>query len=147
MTTPHTPDMPTAAFIAGPDRRAGQLAILGGAFGIAAFACLISFLLTSSSAGDQGLSRLLLRSHAVGVILQSLGLIPLALALDAIARRNLPGSNRSTGVAAVALLALVKLVHIALAIGTLIGCSTYPVWSALAGRWLVLRGKAGVAAA
>ena len=31
-------------------------------------------------------------------------------------------------------------VHIALAIGTLIGCSTYPIWTALTGRWLLLRG-------
>lgn len=29
-------------------------------------------------------------------------------------------------------------VHLALAVGTLIGCSTYPIWSALAGRWLLL---------
>jgi hypothetical protein len=32
-----------------------------------------------------------------------------------------------------------QIVHIALAIGTLIGCSTYPIWTALAGRWLLLR--------
>jgi hypothetical protein len=39
-----------------------------------------------------------------------------------------PGTDRANGI-----------VHIALAIGTLIGCSTYPIWTALAGRWLLLR--------
>jgi hypothetical protein len=32
-----------------------------------------------------------------------------------------------------------SLVHLALAIGTFIGCSTYPIWAALTGRWLLLR--------
>jgi hypothetical protein len=35
-----------------------------------------------------------------------------------------------------------EIVHIALAIGTLIGCSTYPIWAAPAapaGRWMLLR--------
>lgn len=40
-----------------------------------------------------------------------------------------PGTEKANGI-----------VHMALAIGTLIGCSTYPIWSALAGRWLVSRG-------
>jgi len=40
-----------------------------------------------------------------------------------------PGTERANGI-----------VHLALAIGTLIGCSTYPIWTALAGRWLILRG-------
>ncbi len=39
-----------------------------------------------------------------------------------------PGTDRANGI-----------VHLALAIGTLIGCSTYPIWTALAGRWLILR--------
>jgi hypothetical protein len=32
-----------------------------------------------------------------------------------------------------------QIVHIVLAIGTLIGCSTYPIWTALAGRSLLMR--------
>ncbi|WP_213947500.1 hypothetical protein [Luteibacter sp. dw_328] len=40
-----------------------------------------------------------------------------------------PGTERANGI-----------VHMVLAIGTLIGCSMYPLWSALAGRWLLLRG-------
>ena len=31
-----------------------------------------------------------------------------------------------------------------MAIGTLIGCPTYPLWSGLAGRWLLVRGAVGV---
>jgi hypothetical protein len=208
------------------------LAILSGVFGIAAFACLILFLVMRPSAADQQTSHLLLRTHDVGVVLQSLCLIPFALALGAIAPRDSRGSSRVTGAAAVSLLALVvilmllslvkvvadvlymipqgavgvwliaacrqiasslprglrrlgivagiglilvtvfpigyslfvdpailhgpvsdddptppgtdranEIVHIALAIGTLIGCSTYPIWTALAGRWLLLRGS------
>lgn len=210
--------------------RAGWLAIISGAFGIAAFATLIMFLVMRPSEADQGTAHLLLRSHDAGIILQSLCLIPLALALDAIARVASPGLSRVTVVAAVTFLILVvvfvllssvkaiadvlymvpqgavgvwlivvsrqtanalplglrrlgivagaglilisvfpigyslfvdpailhgpvsdtdptppgtetanRIVHIALAIGTLIGCSTYPVWSALVGRWLLSR--------
>lgn len=223
--------MQTSSGTAGSDRLAGCLAILGGAFGIVAFACLILFLVTRPSAAGQSASHLLLRSHDVGVILQSLCLMPLALALDAIARRESRGSGRATGAAAAACLALIvvllslsffklvadvlymipqgavggwlivvcrqmanglprglrrlgivagaglllvsafpigyalfvdpailrgpvsdddptppgtekadQIVHIALAIGTLVGCSTYPIWAALAGRWLLVRG-------
>jgi hypothetical protein len=213
------------------NRFAGRLAIVSGVFGVAAFACLIAFLVMRPSDADRQTSHLLLRGHDAGIILQSLCLIPLALALDALARRHSPGSSRATVAAALAFLALVvvlvllglskvvadvlymipqgavggwlivlclqkanglptglrrlgivagvglllisvfpigyalfvdpailhgpisddhaappgtgsanRIVHIALAIGTLIGCSMYPLWSALAGRWLLLRG-------
>ncbi len=206
--------------------------MLSGAFGLVAFVCLILFLVMRPSAADQSASRLLLRSHDVGVILQSLSLMPFVLALDAIARRESRGSSRARGTAAVAILALIvvlmsssfiklvadvlymipqgalgawlivvcrqvanglprglrrlgivagaglilistfpigyalfvdpailhgpvsdddptppgtekadQIVHIALAIGTLIGRSMYPIWAALAGRWLLLRGR------
>jgi hypothetical protein len=211
------------------NRFAGRLAITSGVFGIAAFACLIVFLVTRPS--DQQTSHILLRSHDAGIILQSLCLIPFAMALDAIARQHSPGSGRGMGAAAVTFLSLVVvltllgianvvadvlymipqgavggwliavclqktnglpkglrilgilagvglilislfpigyslfvdpamlrgpisddaptplgtrrangIVHVVLAIGTLIGCSMYPIWSALAGRWLTLRG-------
>jgi hypothetical protein len=212
------------------DRLAGRLAILSGLLGIVAFACLILFLVLRPSPGDHLTSQLLLRSHDVGVILQSLCLMPLALALGAIARRDSPSSSRTTGAAGIAFLCLVvvlmllslakvaadvlymipqgavglwlivacrraasglprglrilgivagvglllvsvfpigyalsvdpailrgpigdddptppgtdtanQVVHIVLAVGTLIGCSTYPIWSALTGRWLLAR--------
>ncbi len=221
--------MPSSAVIPlSRDRLAGRLAIISGVFGIAAFACLIVFLVMRPA--DPRIAHLLLRSHDAGIILQSLCLIPFTLALDAIARRHSPGSSRVTVAAAMAFLALVvvlmllsfakvvadvlymlpqgavglwliivcrqvakalptglrrlgsvagigllliaifpigyavfvdsaifygpvsdddptppgteranEIVHIALAIGTLIGCSTYPIWTALAGRWLLLR--------
>ena len=223
--------MQSFAVSPGSNRLAGRLAILSGTFGIAAFACLILFLVMRPSAADQHTSHLLLRSHDVGVILQSLCLMPFALALDAIARQDSRGSSRATGAAGVCFLALIVvlmllslvkvvadvlymipqgavggwlivacrqranglprglrrlgvlagiglilvtvfpigyslfvdpailhgpvsdddptppgteranvIVHIALAIGTLVGCSTYPIWAALAGRWLLLRG-------
>jgi hypothetical protein len=227
MTTQSSTKMSASAH-----RLAGRLAILGGIFGIAAFGCLIAFLVMRPSEGDQWLALVLLRSHDAGVVLQSLCLIPFALALDAIARGQSVGSSRVVaGVAVSSLILIVALmalsfarivadvlymipqgavgawlivvcrqsaiglprglrilgivagvgllliaafpigyalfvdtaifhgpisdddatppgtekantiVHVALAVGTLIGCSTYPIWTALAGRWLLLRGR------
>jgi hypothetical protein len=210
------------------DRRAGRLAIISGIFGMLAFVCLMAFLVMRPSEADGRTAHFLLRGHDVGIIFQSLFLIPLALALDAINRRRSPGSSRVMAIAAVTFLTLIivlvslsfaklvadvlymipqgavggwlivvcrqsatglprglrilgiaagvglilisifplgyamfvdsailhgpisdddptppgteranEIVHIALAIGTLIGCSTYPIWSALAGRWLL----------
>jgi hypothetical protein len=181
---------------------------------------------------DQQTSHILLRSHDAGIILQSLCLMPFALALGAIARQQSPESSRVMGTAAVAFLGLVVLlvllgfvkvvadvlymipqgavggwliavclqkanglpkglrmlgvvagvglilislfpigyslfvdpamlrgpisdnaptppgtdrangiVHMVLAAGTLVGCSMYPLWSALAGRWMLSREK------
>lgn len=221
---------PSAAIPKSGDRLAGRLAILSGLSGIVSFICLILFLVLRPSPGDHLTSQLLLRSHDVGVILQSLCLMPLVLALDAIARRDVPASSRKMRPAGIACLTLVvvlmllslakvaadvlymipqgavglwliaacrqaanglprglrilgivagiglllvsafpigyamsvdpailrgpvsdddptppgtdtanQVVHIVLAVGTLVGCSTYPVWSALTGRWLLTR--------
>jgi hypothetical protein len=215
------------------NRRAGWLAIVSGIVGLAAFACLIVFLVMRPA--DQQTAHILLRSHDAGVIVQSLCLIPLVLALGALARQRSPGSGRGGAVAAMVFLALVialmvlgsaglvadvlymipqgalgvwlivvcqrnaaglppglrwlggvagvgliligifpigyaafvdaailhgpisdndpappgtdkanQVIHILLAIGTLIGCPTYPLWSGLAGRWLLVRGTVGV---
>jgi hypothetical protein len=209
------------------NRLAGRLAIVSGVAGMAAFACLIAFLVMRPSEGGQA-AHMLLRNHDAGVILQSLCLIPFALALDAIARQHSPGASRVMVAAAVTFLSLVVvlmllsfvevvadvlymipqgavggwliavcwhnanglprglrrlgivagvglilisiftigyalyvdpailhgpisdddptppgtdrangIVHIVLAIGTLVGCSMYPLWTALAGRWLL----------
>ncbi|QWT21556.1 hypothetical protein KPL74_06005 [Bacillus sp. NP157] len=210
-------------------RRAGWLAIVSGIVGLAAFACLIVFLVMRPA--DRQTAHILLRSHDAGVIVQSLCLIPLVLALSAIARRRSPGSGRGGAIAAVVFLTLIvalmvlgsasivadvlymvpqgalgvwlivvcgrntiglskglrwlgvvagvglvlvgvfpigyawfvdpailhgpisdnghapagtekanQIIHILLAVGTLIGCPTYPLWSALTGRWMLLRG-------
>lgn len=210
------------------NRLAGRFAVISGVFGIAAFACLIAFLVLRPSGAEHQTSHLLLRSHDAGIILQSLCLIPFALALDALARQHSPGSTRLTAAAAITFLILIvvlmvlsfvnaiadvlymipqgalgvwlivvcrqnaiglpsglrklgvvagiglilislfpigyalfvdpailhgpisdndptppgtdmanSIVHMILALGTLIGCSMYPLWSALAGRWLL----------
>jgi hypothetical protein len=213
------------------NRLAGRLAIISGLFGIAAFACLVAFLVMRPSEADQRASHILLRSHDAGIIIQSICLIPFTLVLDSIARQHslrlsrvmvaaaitflslivillllsfvnvvadvlymipqgafggwlivvcrqningLPSGLRRLGMVAGVGLILISIfpvgyslfvdpaillgpiadddptppgtdranaiVHLALAIGTVIGCSTYPLWSALAGRWLLLRG-------
>jgi len=214
------------------NRLAGRFAVIGGVFGIAAFACLIAFLVLRPSGAEQQTSHLLLRSHDAGIILQSLCLIPFVLALDAIARQRSPESTRLMVAAAIIFLILIvvltllsfvnaiadvlymipqgalgvwlivvcrqnanglpsglrklgvvagiglilislfpigyalfvdpailhgpisdndptppgtdranNIVHMVLALGTLIGCSMYPLWSVLAGRWLLVRGN------
>ena len=219
---------PTASPISG-NRLPGRLAIISGVFGIAAFACLVVFLVMRPS--DPQTSHILLRSHDAGVIVQSLCLMPFALALGAIARQQSHETGRVMGIAAVTSLTLVVIlmvlsfvnivadvlymipqgavggwliavcrqhanglpkglrilgivagvglllisvfpigyalfvdpailygpisdhvpappgtrkangiIHLVLAIGTLIGCSMYPLWSALAGRWFLMRG-------
>lgn len=222
--------MQTANVAQSSDRLAGRLAIFSGVLGIAAFACLMLFLILRPA--DQSTAHLLLRGHDVGVILQSVCLIPLSLALDAVAHQDSVGASRLRGAAAATLLALIviltllslanvvadvlymlpqgaigiwlivvcrqlslrlprglqilgivagiglilvstfpigyalfvdpailhgpvsdddptplgteqanQIVHIALAAGTLLGCSTYPIWSALTGRWILLLGQ------
>lgn len=214
------------------NRLAGRLAIISAVFGVAAFACLIAFLVLRPSGADQQTSHLLLRSHDAGIILQSLCFIPFVLALEAIARQQSPGSTRVTVATGIIFLILIvalmllsfvnaiadvlymipqgalgawlmvvcrqsanglpsglrrlgvvagiglilislfpigyalfvdpailhgpisdndptppgtdranSIVHMVLALGTLIGCSMYPLWSALAGRWLLVRGN------
>ena len=214
------------------NRLAGRLAVISGVFGIAAFACLMAFLVMRPSEANQQPSHFLLRTHDAGIILQSLCLIPFVLALDAIVRQHSPGLSRGTVAAAVIFLVLIvvlmllsfvniiadvlymipqgalgvwlivvcrqsanglpsglrtlgvvagiglmlislfpigyalfvdpailhgpiadndptppgtdranSIVHMVLALGTLIGCSMYPLWSVLAGRWLLVRGK------
>lgn len=211
------------------NRRAGWLAIVSGAIGLAAFACLIVFLVMRPA--DRQTAHILLRSHDAGVIAQSLCLIPLVLVLGALARQRSPGAGRGGAVAAIIFLVLVvalmvlgsasvvadvlymipqgalgvwlivvcqrnaaglptglrwlgvvagagliligifpigyaafvdtailhgpisdkghappgtdqanQVIHILLAIGTLVGCPTYPLWAGLAGRWLLVRG-------
>ncbi len=219
--------MHSSTAIPGSSRLAGRLAIASGVIGFAAFACLILFLVTRPAAGEQVASRLLLGSHDVGVIAQSLCLLPFAVAFGAIAGRGSRGARRALDTAAVTGLGLIvvlmslslakvvadvlymipqgavgawllvvcrraiglprglrglgfvagvglvlvcafpvgyalfvdpailhgpisdddptppgtdranQIVHIVLAIGTLIGCSTYPIWCALTGRWLL----------
>ena len=221
---------PLTAIPTSRNRLSGRLAIVSGIFGMAAFACLIVFLVMRPS--DPQTSHLLLRSHDAGVIVQSLCLIPFAIALDAIAGKQSNGTTRVMAAAAVTFLVLIVLltllgfarvvadvlymipqgavggwliaiclqranglpkglrilgivagvglilislfpigyalfvdpailsgpisengpappgtrrangvIHLVLAVGTLIGCSMYPLWSVLAGRWFLFRGE------
>ena len=89
------------------NRLAGRLAVISGVFGIAAFACLIAFLVMRPSEANQQTSHFLLRTHDAGIILQSLCLIPFVLALDAIVRQHSPGLTRGTVAAAIIFLVLI----------------------------------------
>src|SRR4051812_46865358 len=115
-------------------RFAGRLAIVSGVFGIAAFACLIVFLVTRPS--DQQTSHILLRSHDAGIIVQSLCLIPFALALGAIARQQSPGSSRGMGTAAVAFLSVV-VVLVLLGFVKVVADVLYMIPQGAVGGWLI----------
>ncbi|HVI56025.1 MAG TPA: hypothetical protein VM621_13360 [Luteibacter sp.] len=111
------------------------MAIVSGVFGIAAFACLIVFLVMRPS--DPQTSHILLRSHDAAIILQSLCLIPFTLALDAMARQHSPGSSRGTVVAAVAFLALI-VVLLSLSFVKVVADVLYMIPQGAFGGWLIV---------
>jgi hypothetical protein len=98
---------------------------------------LIAVCLQKASGLPKGL-RMLGVVAGVGLILISLFPIGYSLFVDPAMLRGPisddaptpPGTDGANGI-----------VHMVLAAGTLVGCSMYPLWSALAGRWMLLRGN------
>ena len=79
-------------------RSAGLSAMTSGAFGIVAIAILftgVSYMLQSKPELS-GFVDLMFKTHAVGVILQSVFMVPVAFALDALARQQVPSVSRAT---------------------------------------------------
>jgi hypothetical protein len=98
---------------------------------------LIAVCLQKANGLPKGL-RMLGVVAGVGLILISLFPIGYSLFVDPAMLRGPisddaptpPGTDGANGI-----------VHMVLAAGTLVGCSMYPLWSALAGRWMLLRGN------
>ncbi|MDY0745736.1 hypothetical protein SNE35_14545 [Paucibacter sp. R3-3] len=111
------------------------MAIISGAFGLAAFACLIVFLVMRPS--DQRIAQILLRGHDVGVIVQCLCLIPFALALAAIVRRHSHGSSRVMAATAVSFLALVVVLML-LSFANVAADVLYMIPQGAVGAWLIV---------
>src|ERR1700743_84763 len=95
---------------------------------------LIVFVVMTPS--DPQTSHMLLRSHDAGVIVQSLCLIPFALALDAIARQHSHGSSRAMGDAAGPFLILVVILML-LSFVRVVADVLYMIPQGAVGGWLI----------
>ena len=87
-------------------RSAGRAAITSGVIGLVAYGFLWAFLITMVSGGDEQTSRPLITTHDVGVLLQSLFMIPLVLAFGGIVGQRSRGARRSIVAMGIAALGL-----------------------------------------
>lgn len=118
-------------------RFAGWAAIASGAVGIVAYGFLWAFVLKMISGGSEQTCIPLLRTHDAGVILQSLFMIPVALALHRMSSQHSPGVNRTTVAAGVTALSLV-VVGLLLEFVNVLGSGLYMVPQGLLGVWLIV---------
>ena len=124
---------PTAASY----RSAGRAAITSGVLGLVAYGFLWAFLITMISGGDEQACRPLITTHDVGVLLQSLFMIPLVLTLGGIASQRSPGARRS--VVAVGIVALVlTMFSLLLIIANVLAGPFFMLWHGLLGIWLIV---------
>ena len=120
-------------------RSAGLAAMTSGAFGIMALASLIigvNFMLTFKPE-VRGLVDLMFKAHSVGVILQSLFMIPVALALDAFARQRFPSVSRATLTLSVVSLSFIVLLAL-LFIFNVVADDLYTIPQGVLGVWLMV---------
>lgn len=120
-------------------RSAGLAAIASGAFGIMALALLIigvKYMLTSKPEFS-GFVNLMFKAHAIGVIFQSLFMIPVAFALYTLARQKFPSVSRATlalGVASLSFIVLCELLWIV----NVVADDLYTVPQGVLGVWLTV---------
>ena len=120
-------------------RSAGLAAMTSGAFGIMALVVLnigVSYMLTFKLEFF-GIVNLMFKAHSVGVILQSLFMIPVALALHALARQQVPTVSRATltlGVGSLSFIILCALLWIV----NVVADDLYLVPQGVLGVWLMV---------
>ena len=132
MTT-STSAEPTAASY----RSAGRAAIMSGVIGLVAYGFLWAFLVTMISGGDEQTCRPLITTHDVGVLLQSLFMIPLVLTFGGIVGQRSPGARRSIVAVGIAALAL-TILSLLLIIANLLAGPFFMLWQGLLGIWLIV---------
>ena len=120
-----------------PPRFAGRAAITSGAIGLIAYGFLWAYLITMASGAGEQIFVTLLRAHDVGVILQSLCMIPLVLTLGGIAGQHSPEARRRTVTVGVTALVLTML-SLLLSIANLISGTLFMLWQGLLGAWLIV---------
>ena len=131
--------LPAATMTGSTYRSAGRAAITSGVFGTMAFACLIVGVNIMFAMRPElfGLMNLMFKSHHVGVILQSLFMIPVAFGLHTLARQRFPEVSRATlavGVASLSFIALCALLFIV----NVVADDLYLVPQGVLGVWLMV---------
>lgn len=132
--------MTTAAFAqstVASYRSAGRAAITSGVIGLVAYGFLWAFLVTMVSGGDEKTCRPLITTHDVGVLLQSLFLIPLVLTFGAIVGQRSPAARRSIVALGIAALSL-TIVSLRLIIANVLAGPFFMLWQGLLGIWLIV---------
>lgn len=117
-------------------RKTGWLAVSSAVVGLVAIVFLIAAVTARSTWSISSHVYLLFRAHDIGVVLQFILLIPLALGLQKLSRRNHPGiSNGSIawGVGAICLVALLLL----LGVGKVVNDMFYMLPQGVFGAWLI----------
>ena len=122
-----------------PYRSAGWAAIISAVFGIMAFGILQVglFYMFTGKPEVSGFVNLMFKIHHVGIIFQSLFMIPVAFALHSLARQRASGASQTTlavGIVALSLLVLCALVWIV----NFVEDDFYMVPQGFVGVWLMV---------
>lgn len=127
----------SATTIEPPYRFAGRAAIASGVIGIMAFGFLITGIAGRAAGGVERAWEDLVRIHDIGVILQSIFMIPVVLALHSLGRQRSPGVSRATVALSVAALSLVVL-FLLLIFANVVWDVLYMIPQGLLGVWLIV---------
>lgn len=129
---------PASATITGSwYRSAGRAAIMSGAIGIIAHGFLWAFVVRRVSGGDEQACIPLIRTHDVGVILQSLFMIPVVFMLGEIANQHSRGISRANVAVGVSALSLIILCLL-LTFANVLADDIYTVPQGMLGIWLIV---------
>jgi hypothetical protein len=113
---------------------------VSGAIGLVAYGFLWAFLVARISGCDEQTCVPLITTHDVGVILQSLFMIPLVLTFGAIVAQRSPGARRPTVAVGIAALVLTSL-SLLLIISKVIAGPLFMFFQGLLGVWLIMVGR------
>jgi hypothetical protein len=122
--------------VASPMRITGWLTVLSAAVGLVAIVCLIAAVTARTTWSISSRVYLLFRAHDIGVVLQFILLVPLALGLQKLSRRNRPSISNGAiawGICAISLVALLLL----LGVGKVVNDMFYMLPQGAFGAWLI----------
>jgi hypothetical protein len=122
--------------VASSMRKTGWLTVSSGIIGLVAIAFLIAAVTARTTWIISSRVYLLFRAHDIGVVLQFLLLIPLALGLQKLARRNhsdISSGAITWGIGAISLVALLLI----LGVGKLVNDMFYMLPQGVFGAWLI----------
>ncbi len=118
-------------------RFAGWAAITSGVIGIIAYGFLWAFLVRRISGGNEETCIPLIRTHDVGVVLQSLFMIPVVFTLGGMGSQHSRGVSRATVAVGVAALSLIVLCLLLIFVNV-ISDEIYMVPQGVLGMWLIV---------